>query len=92
MLRRRACRRICLTRRANRRPRTGIFGGNGGTRYLQRVLKPLRYQMPMAAASTRLDISGALMTKQNQRSTESEQAIPDLGRVESIQNVGVSYS
>jgi hypothetical protein len=48
--------------------------------------------MPMAAASTRLDISGALMTKQNQRSTESEQAIPDLGRVESIQNVGVSYS
>jgi hypothetical protein len=30
------------------------------------------------------------MTKQNRRSTESEQAIPDLGRVESIQNVGVS--
>jgi hypothetical protein len=57
---------------------------------LQRLLKPLCYQMPMAVASTRLYISGALMTKQNRRSTESEQAIPDLGRVESIQNVGVS--
>jgi membrane-bound lytic murein transglycosylase len=40
-------------------------------------------------ASTSLDISGALMAKQDRRCTESEQAIPDLDRVEGIQYVVV---
>jgi hypothetical protein len=42
-----------------------------------------------ADETTSLDISGALMAKQDRRSSESEQAIPDFDRVEGIQYVVV---
>jgi hypothetical protein len=41
-------------------------------RNAQCLLKPFCHQMPMTKASTSLDVSGALMTKQNRRITESE--------------------
>jgi hypothetical protein len=41
-------------------------------------------------ASTSLDISGALMTKQDRRSTKIKQALSDFGRFEGIQNAAVS--
>jgi hypothetical protein len=55
----------------------------------QPLLKPLRCQMPMTIASTGLYISGALMAEQDRRSPESEQAIPDFGRIEGIQNIAI---
>jgi hypothetical protein len=47
-----------------------------------RVLQPLRCQMSMTIAFSSLNISGSLMAKQDRRSTESEQVIPDLDSVE----------
>ena len=56
----------------------------------QSFLKPLGYKVPMAVPSTSLNIYSVHMAKKHLRGCEREQMIPNLDRIEGIQNVAKS--